>query len=970
MPGESPSYINDQERLQLLRALRESEILRELAELLASSLDLEHILQVLVKRTTQVCEVQRCAIWLLGDDRKVLRPVIYHLTSPRINPNMIQAADRIWHHSTLQIENPFIHRLLTEKGMIFLNDQRAEESMRPSAETFLVRSILYIALVREGRPVGMMSLDNPGETGIFSEEQQQLARAIAQQAAMAIDNAQLYQQAQTQRRRAEQLIERSQAIYEVAMAVNSGEDLPTVLEIATQHLVRGLGAEGSTTLLLDGGMLHPVDSTGLLGEQSESHTAALADLPYCQQAATTGLPLFVAARRLGVAELLWYHKFEIDNAMVIPLMVGARHKEGQEAHRCVGFIFVNYHDPDHSAPKGHYAFAQDIAAQCALAIEKAHLLQRAHQAAVLATERANTLNAIFHAMTDAITVLNQDGQVLMRNSAAAIFMGEPLHSRERLHEVYKRHPASTLHGQQISEEDFALIRALRGERIRGERISLTRADGQERVIEINVAPMFNGTRKQVGIVSAFRDITEQVRIEQHIRQALETMLHMAEAVSGITDIQDILSSVLEMALTALNCQQGVVQLRDEEQDTFIPLLTLSSSAQAEDRQHLSEQKQWLAAEIHQRRDYLAQLHQGHAILINSERYTHLFASTRQDPPPPGKGLLTLVAPITHNNRLFGLIWLDHLLPVEHSETESAPGLPLESFSIWDMAIIEGMAQLAGLAMEQARWQQEALNARTNETAMREANALKDEFLAITAHEFRTPLTLILAHAQVGQRVLRRTPNQDQSTRLTENLSIIEAQTRHLTNIVNTFLEATQINRGQLVLTLEEVDLAAIAQQAVHSHSTSSTMHHISCHIEPCGQPYLVMGDSARLLQVVANLLQNAIKYSPQGEPITLSVQRYTQDGPDGRQAIIEACVADRGIGVPSDAQPRLFERFYRAPNIQISKARGVGLGLYVVAELLHMQGGTIRVESSGVPGEGSRFIFTLPALESQTNGND
>ncbi|MDQ2715197.1 MAG: GAF domain-containing protein [Chloroflexota bacterium] len=968
MSGESPSYINDQERLQLLRALRESEILRELAELLASSLDLDHILQVLVRRTTQVCEVERCAIWLLGEDRQELQPVIYHLISPRINPNMLQAADHIWYHSMLQVENPFIHRLLTEKDMIFLHDQRDEESMRPSAETFLVRSILYIPLVREGRPVGMMSLDNPGETSAFSEEQQQLARAIAQQAAMAIDNAQLYRQAQTQRRRAEQLIERSQAIYQVAMAVNSGEDLPVVLEIATQHLVRGLGAEGSTTVLLDGGMLHSVDSAGPLGEHGESLTAALADLPYCQQAVTTGLPLFVAARRLGVAELLWYHKLEIENAMVIPLMVGAMHKEGQEAHRCVGFIFVSYHDPDHHPAKGHYAFAQDIAAQCALAIEKAHLLQRAHQAAILATERAHTLNAIFHAMSDAITVLNQDGQVLMRNSAAAIFMGEPLHSRERLHEVYKRHPAYTLHGQQIPEEEFALIRALRGERIRGERISITRADGQERVIEINVAPMFNGARKQVGIVSAFRDITQQVRLEQHIRQALEIMLRMAEAVSGITDIQDILRSVLEMALSALHCQQGVVQLRDEEQNTFIPLLALSPSAQAKDRQHLSEQKQWLAAEIHRRRDYLAQLHQGHAILINSERHAHLLASAQQGPSSSAKELLTLVAPITHNNHLFGLIWLDHVVP--HPTTESAPGLPLESFSIWDMAIIEGMAQLAGLAMEQARWQQEALNARTNEAAMREANALKDEFLAITAHEFRTPLTLILAHAQVGQRVLHRTSDQDQSTRLTENLSIIEAQTHHLTNIVNTFLEATQINRGQLVLNLEEVNLAAIVQQAVLSHSTSSTMHHIACHIEPCGQPYLVLGDSARLLQVIANLIQNALKSSPPGEPITLSLRRCEQGASADGQAVVEVCIEDRGIGVPSDAQPHLFERFYRAPNIQISKARGVGLGLYVVAELLRMQGGSIRVESSGIPGEGSRFIFTLPALESQTSNND
>ena len=82
------------------------------------------------------------------------------------------------------------------------------------------------------------------------------------------------------------------------------------------------------------------------------------------------------------------------------------------------------------------------------------------------------------------------------------------------------------------------------------------------------------------------------------------------------------------------------------------------------------------------------------------------------------------------------------------------------------------------------------------------------------------------------------------------------------------------------------------------------------------------------------------------------------------------CITDKGIGIPKEALPRLFERFYRAPNIQSTKTKGIGLGLYLVAELLHMHGGTIRVESSGIYSEGSRFIFTLPALESDIDKSD
>jgi signal transduction histidine kinase len=285
-----------------------------------------------------------------------------------------------------------------------------------------------------------------------------------------------------------------------------------------------------------------------------------------------------------------------------------------------------------------------------------------------------------------------------------------------------------------------------------------------------------------------------------------------------------------------------------------------------------------------------------------------------------------------------------------------------------MAVIEGIAQLAGLAVDQTRWQQEAIDARASEATMREANALKDEFLAITAHEFRSPLTVILAQSQMVARILRRYKEPTQESlkarvpQLMENLSIIEEQTRHLTNIVATFLEASRLNRGEIMLALEEVDLAAIARQVVTQHSSIASGHTISCTIEQCEQPYLVLGDSARLQQIIANLVDNAIKYSPLGGPITVWLRRRPKI--EDRE-FIEVCVEDQGIGIPSDAQPRLFERFYRAPNITIegSKTRGVGLGLYIVAQLLQMHGGSIHVESSGVLGEGSRFIFTLPALE-------
>lgn len=1016
MSGENPTFTDDKEHLRLVAALRESEILRELAELLASSLDLNHILRVLVKRTTEVCGIERCAVWLLEEDLNVLRPAAYHLSSQHLSSKTIRAADHIWYHTPLSLDDSVVHRLLEVKGTYTIEDLGTLSGMHAVAEMFLVRSMLFVSLVREDRVVGMMTLDDPDRLRTFSTEQQQLARAIGQQAAIAIDNARLYQQAQMERKRAEQLIERAQAVNQVALAVNAGEDLAAVLEIAINHLVRGLKAEsgaivlldkdpGDTTILRLASATRPMQAREAKGFSEGTFTTLypteqaigrLVDLPHCYRAAMTGTPLFVSVEQLADDEARWYRELGLSSAIIVPLMVGMGRetlREGPGAgqasvqtnpandiSRCVGLAFVNYHNPNYRSSRGQIAFALDIAAQCALAVDKAHILADARQAAALATERANTLNAVFHAMTEGISVLNMDGHAVLRNHAASYFSAEHDYTEDWLGEILKRQPAYTLHGQPVSVEDFPIARALRGERIRGERLVFRRSDGAERFIETNVAPLFDATGTQTGIVSAFRDITEQMRVEQRIRQVLETMLHLAVAVSGVTDITDILRSVLEMTLTTFDCDRGSVHIYDEEQHVFMPLLACGFTEEAE-KQWLTGGDQWFApSALHSLRQEQGQharveeqLLDGHATVIDTEQHPELLKLYDHT--------TLLTVPITNAKRLLGLMMLDcspafkyggvALIQVNLQQQQ-------REFTIWDMAVIEGIAQLAGLAIEQARWQQEAMNARMSEAAMREANTLKDEFLAITAHEFRTPLTIILAHSQYALRVLRRKTNQLAETspqqsqgmneavqHVVEILSTIEEQAHQMTNIVNSFLEVTQINRGQLTLKLEEVDLSEIAKQVVANHSKTSADHHISCIIEPQACPYLVTGDSARLLQVISNLVQNAIKYSPDGSPVTVRLCRYMNVA---GQATIEIRVEDRGIGVPKDAQLHLFERFYRAPNTQGNK--GIGLGLYLVAELLRMHNGAIRVESSGIPGEGSRFICTLPALDRKASAGN
>jgi signal transduction histidine kinase len=145
-----------------------------------------------------------------------------------------------------------------------------------------------------------------------------------------------------------------------------------------------------------------------------------------------------------------------------------------------------------------------------------------------------------------------------------------------------------------------------------------------------------------------------------------------------------------------------------------------------------------------------------------------------------------------------------------------------------------------------------------------------------------------------------------------------------------------------------VDICALARRVVAEVQPTSEAHSVTC-VSP-DAALLVEGDELRLEQVLQNLLQNAIKYSPGGGPVEVIV------APEGGQAMV--AVLDRGIGLPDEALPRLFERFYRAPNADPRQISGMGIGLYVVREIVRLHGGS--VEAGRREGGGSRFTVRLP----------
>jgi len=257
----------------------------------------------------------------------------------------------------------------------------------------------------------------------------------------------------------------------------------------------------------------------------------------------------------------------------------------------------------------------------------------------------------------------------------------------------------------------------------------------------------------------------------------------------------------------------------------------------------------------------------------------------------------------------------------------------------DLRLAELLARRVAVAIDNARLYR----------AAQDSIRIRDIFLSVAAHELRTPLTALLGYTQlVERRTLRESsiPERD-----LQALQVVSAQAARLNKMVNSLLDISRLQLGQLSIEAAPLDLGALAARLVEEARPLLTQHTI-VYSKP-DEPALINGDELRLEQAIQNLIQNAIKYSPAGGTITVRVER------EGVNAFI--AVTDPGIGIPPEALPQLFHRFYRAPNVDPQHISGLGVGLYVVKEIVELHGGTIEVHSE--VGSGSTFTLRMPLLE-------
>ncbi|MGE5095206.1 MAG: PAS domain-containing protein [Betaproteobacteria bacterium] len=232
-----------------------------------------------------------------------------------------------------------------------------------------------------------------------------------------------------------------------------------------------------------------------------------------------------------------------------------------------------------------------------------------------------------------------------------------------------------------------------------------------------------------------------------------------------------------------------------------------------------------------------------------------------------------------------------------------------------------------------------------EAALRESDQRKDEFLAMLAHELRNPLAPITTAAEII-RLAGAEPARTQAA-----AEVIARQVRHITKLMDDLLDVSRVTRGLVNIERRPVDLASVVHTAIEQVSPllQEKAHSLTTNLKsthPC-----VLGDRARLIQIVANLLNNAARYTSNGGHIEIALEA------DSDEATLR--VSDNGQGIERDLIPRLFELFTQGKRSPDRSQGGLGIGLALVKRLVELHGGQIRAESAG-PGQGSTITVTLP----------
>jgi PAS domain S-box-containing protein len=577
-----------------------------------------------------------------------------------------------------------------------------------------------------------------------------------------------------------------------------------------------------------------------------------------------------------------------------------------------------------------------------------------------AAARASQLVAIFESMADAVLVYDREGRILQTNGAASLLLEAQMPPGAMADTLDERNRYVTYldeSRQSLADEQRPAKRVLGGEVLRGPNaldLIVRSHEGQEVIMNVSGAPIRDTEGNIVGGVLIGRDVTQRRWQERQTREALTALMAMAEALvasgpdeaeglsSGLPGSPNVVAKQLAVLTRAvMGCER--VAIVSTEPETGEMHVAAMASVSAE--QERIWQANWPRAG--RMSDFLT------PALIERLKAGEMIAIDRTQPPfnrwPNPFGSRTLVViPLRVGSRHLGEISLDY-------------GATTRQPTADEFAMAGAVAKLTAQIIERERLARDREIARANALALAETTRRMDEFLSVAAHELKTPvtngmLTTTLALDTLRGFVAQSGPTDEAvSSALAYLQGLLERTEAHmdrLSRLVVDLLDVSRIRAGKLQLRIVPCNLANVVRDVVEEQRQIALGRAILLQLPRTSrQAPIVLADSDRMRQVVANYLTNALKYSRGDLPV--HVRLLMKDG------WARVSVRDAGPGVPSSEQRRVWERFYRVPGVQVLSGSGIGLGLglHISRTLIEQHQG--RVGLRNARGGGAIFWFAL-----------
>jgi PAS domain S-box-containing protein len=533
------------------------------------------------------------------------------------------------------------------------------------------------------------------------------------------------------------------------------------------------------------------------------------------------------------------------------------------------------------------------------------------------------LAKIVDSSDDAIVSKDLDGIILSWNASAERIFGYT--AAEAIgHSIRMIIPED-----RQSEEDFVLSRIRSGEGVSHYETIRRRKDGTLIPISLTVSPIYDDAGVLIGASKIARDITEQAQLHEAVKRQATTAQRLSKVgamVASSLDRSTIVQKVTDVATDLTQAEFGAFFYNVTDRQTGEPC-TLHTLAGAS-KEAFARFPQPRTTTV------FAPTFHGEGVV----RLADVTEDPRYGKNPPYLGMPDGHVPV----RSYLAV------PVKAGSGEVLGGLffghsRVGMFTEQHEQLATGVAGWASLALENARLYYEA----------RDADRLKDQFLAVLSHELRTPLNAIVGYS----RLLRGSILTGEKA--ARGLETLERNASALTQIVEDVLDVSRIVSGKLRLDVQPVELPLVVHNAMATVQPAADARgvRVQAIVDPRVGP--VSGDPDRLQQVVWNLLSNAVKFTPKNGRAQVRVERVNSH--------IDIVVSDTGIGIREEFLPYVFERFRQADGGTTRKTGGLGLGLSIVRHIVEMHGGSVYAASEG-EGKGATFRVRLPVMIVHANG--